>query len=468
MGRTIRSPSPDRENRMHIDRKDLPLLTDQYQLTMAAGYYANSMFEDATFSLFIRDYPEDRGYFVCAGLQDALEFIQSFRIDSESLDYLSSTGLFEDDFLKYLGDLRFAGSVRAVPEGTILFRDEPLLEVTAPIIQAQLLETFIINAMNLQTVIAGKAARCVMAAKGRRLVDFSLRRTQGSDAGLKVARASYLAGFAGTSNVLAGRLYGVPVSGTMAHSFVTSFDEEIDSFRGFANTFPNNTVLLIDTYDTVNGAHKAVEVAREMADNGHALRGVRLDSGDMVELSKEVRAVLDDAGFTDVQIFASGGFDEFKIDSYLDRGALIDAFGVGTKMGVSADAPYLDIAYKLVQYAGRPVLKLSSGKRTLVGEKQVFRSFDKDRFDYDSIALKDEQVDGEPLLETYVEAGSQTKQPASLNEARDRLREQLDRLDERYKRLREPDEYPVVLAPGLEKLQERAVHQIREKELGES
>jgi nicotinate phosphoribosyltransferase len=444
------------------------LLTDQYQLTMAAAYFHNGQVANAAFSLFIREYPEDRGYFVSAGLEMVLDYLESFRFHEDELDYLKQTGLFRDDFLHHLSDLRFTGTVRAMPEGRIFFKDEPVLEVTGPIIEAQLVETFIINAVNLQSMIAGKAARCVQAARGAKLVDFSLRRCQGTDAGLKVARASYLGGFGGTSNVLAGKRYGVPVAGTMAHSFVTSFEHEEDSFRAFAETFPNNTVLLIDTYDTVSGAHKAVEIAKEMAEKGEQLRGVRLDSGDMVELSKEVRKVLDSAGFTDVSIFASGGFDEFKIDRYMSAGALIDAFGVGTKMGVSADAPYFDIAYKLVQYNGRPVLKLSSGKKTLVGEKQVYRHEHEHNFIGDTIALKDEALEGEALLIPVMENGERLGAPEDLDTVRERLQKDLSRLPDAHKRLREPELYKVQTAPGLTELQARVTQQVREKELGES
>jgi len=274
--------------------------------------------------------------------------------------------------LHYLSTLRFTGDVFAIPEGRIFFKDEPILEITAPIIEAQLVEPFVINVINFQTTIATKASRCVYAARGRKLVDFSLRRTQGVDAGLKVARASYIVGFGGTSNVLAGKLYNIPVFGTMAHSFITSFKKEIDAFRAFSKIFPQNTVLLIDTYDTIIGAHKAAIIGKELLYQGKKLKGVRLDSGDMAPLSKEVRQVFKEAGLNNVMIFASGGFDEYKIAKVLEQGAEIDAFGVGTKMGVSADAPYTDIAYKLVEYDGRPVLKLSMGKKTLVGQKQAF------------------------------------------------------------------------------------------------
>jgi nicotinate phosphoribosyltransferase len=320
--------------------ESLSLLTDLYELTMAASYLENGMADPATFSLYIRKYPPNRSYFVASGLQDFLEYAVNFRFSESDLAYLESVGIFSGEFLHYLKNMRFTGSIRAMGEGTIFFEDEPILEVTAPVIEAQILETFAINTINLQSMIATKAARCIHAAAGRRLVDFSLRRTQGIDAGLKVSRSSHIAGFSATSNVLAGRLYGIPISGTMAHSYISSFGDETEAFRAFARSFPKRTVLLIDTYDTVAGAHKAVIVGKEMAKEGNRLLGVRLDSGDMAELSRQVRNILDDAGLQNVEIFASSSFDEYKIARTIKDNAKIDAFGVGTKMGVSADAPY--------------------------------------------------------------------------------------------------------------------------------
>jgi nicotinate phosphoribosyltransferase len=444
------------------------LLTDLYELTMAASYHDHGMFGPATFSLFIRDYPSDRAYFVNAGLEDVLAYLESFRFSDDDLRYLKSMDLFSQDFLDYLRNVQFTGDVYAIPEGRLFFKDEPILEVTAPIIEAQLVESFVINRMNLQVTIATKASRCVHAAKGRRLVDFSLRRTQGTDAGLKVARASYVAGFHGTSNVLAGERYGIPVSGTMAHSFITSFEEEEEAFRAFSETFPQNTVLLIDTYDTVAGAKKAVAVAKKMEDRGHSLRGVRLDSGDMAELSKKVRDIFDKEGLKDVQIFASGGFDEFKIARLLERGAKIDAFGVGTKMGVSADAPYNDIAYKLVKYDGRPVLKLSTGKKTLVDEKQVFRTRKNGQLVKDCIALRQEEQPGEPLLAPVMEKGQRHREAEPLETIRKRFLEEFDALDGSHRSLEKPETYPVELGPELKRLQDEVVHEVIEKELGES
>jgi len=444
------------------------LLTDLYEFTMAACYYKYQMFAPATFSLFIREYPPHRGYFVSAGLEDVLCFLEAFHFNQEDLDYLDNLSIFPKDFLHYLSTLRFTGDVFAIPEGRIFFKDEPILEITAPIIEAQLVEPFVINAINFQTSIATKASRCVYAAKGRNLVDFSLRRTQGGDAGLKVARASYMVGFVGTSNVLAGKCYNIPVFGTMAHSFITSFEREIDAFRAFSKIFPENTVLLIDTYDTIIGAHKAAIVGKELLYQGKKLKGVRLDSGDIVSLSKEVRQVFKEAGLNNVMIFVSGGFDEYKIAKVLEEGAKIDAFGVGTKMGVSADAPYTDIAYKLVQYDGRPVLKLSTGKKTIVGEKQLFRLREKNKLQKDIIALRTERLDGEPLLIPVMKDGKRLIHSEPLTKIRERFQTEFAALDNAYKRLENPEVFLVELSGELQKLQKQVVFKIIEKELGES
>ena len=384
--------------------------------------------------------------------------------------YLASTGLFPAPFLDFLKGLRFTGKVRALPEGSIFFEDEPILEVSAPIIEAQLVETFIINAVSLQTMIATKASRSVQAAAGRPLVDFSLRRTQGRDAGLKVARASYLAGFLGTSNVLAGKLYGIPIFGTMAHSYITSFPREIDAFRVFARIFPTSATLLIDTYDNVSGARHAVTVAQEMEARGQRLDFVRLDSGDMAAISQEVRRILDDHGLGYVRILASGSFDEHKIARVLADGARIDAFAVGTKMGVSADAPYFDIAYKLVRYADQPVMKLSTGKATLVDEKQVWRWFDaQGAMSRDTIALRREAIPGgTPLLQPVMANGRITRPLPTLPECREYFRDQFARLPEAHKALQDPTPYPVSLSPGLTELQSQVTQQIRRRELGEN
>lgn len=441
---------------------NLALLTDLYQLTMAQSYFESRKFEAATFSLFIRNYPFNRGYFVSAGLEDVLRFLTDFSFDAGSLDYLHSCGLFADEFLDFLKGLRFTGEVWAVPEGRLLFKDEPILEITAPIIEAQIIETFIINQINLQTLIASKAARCVHAAQGRSVVDFSLRRAHGIDAGLKVARSSYLAGFVATSNVLAGQRYGIPIVGTMAHSFVSSFEREIDAFRSFVSSFPDNSILLIDTYDTLAGARGAVEVAREMAARGHRLRGVRIDSGDLATLAREVRAILDGAGLPDVQIIGSGGLDEYDLAALAEAEAPYDSYGVGTKMGVSADAPWFDMAYKLVEYNGRPVLKLSTGKATVPGRKQVFRCVDANgRLERDLIGLRGEAIAGaEPLLQKVMEGGRPAGAYPSLKEIRARFTEEFRRLDEKIKTIENPKLYPVGWTARLTQLREAVEQQV--------
>lgn len=448
----------------------LALLTDLYQLTMAACYLDQGMAEEATFSLFIRKYPEHRGYFVAAGLAEALRYLETLRFTADDLAYLESTGLFQAKFLDYLKGVRFTGEVFALPEGSIFFKDEPVLEVSGPIIEAQLAETFIINAVSLQTLIATKASRSYYAAQKRPLIDFSLRRTQGVDAGLKVARASYLAGFLGTSNVLAGKLYGIPTFGTMAHSYITSFAQEIEAFRVFSRVFPKSTTLLIDTYDNIHGLKNAMEVAREMEARGGRLRFVRLDSGDIATISQEVRRLLKEQGLDQVRILASGGFDEYKIAQVLNAGGEVDSFAVGTKMGVSADAPYYDCAYKLVKYGDRPVMKLSTGKVTLVDKKQIFRYYDaQGKMQRDTIALRHEVLPGGiPLLEQVMRGGQITKPLPSLKACREHFLSQFARLPEEYKALKDPPRYPVDLSQGLKQEQIEVEEEIYQRELGES
>jgi nicotinate phosphoribosyltransferase len=444
------------------DKENLALLTDLYQLTMAQSYFQSRKLEPATFSLFIRAYPANRGYFVSAGLRDVLDFLEAFEFDSAAIDYLHSRRLFADEFLDFLRALRFTGEVWAIPEGRIFFKDEPVLEVTAPVIEAQIVETFIINQINLQSLIATKASRCVHAARGRAVVDFSLRRTHGIDAGMKVARASYLAGCAGTSNVGAGQRYGIPIVGTMAHSFVTSFEREIDSFRAFVASFPNNSILLIDTYDTLAGARSAVEVGKEMAARGQRLQGVRIDSGDLATLARQVRKIFDDAGMQEVHIVGSGGLDEYDLEEYSDANVPYDSYGVGTKMGVSGDAPWFDIAYKLVEYDGRPVLKLSPGKVSLPGKKQVFRLRDnKDRLQRDIMGLRDEKISGaEPLLKKAMERGKITGLCPSLDNSRRTFQEELSRLPEPFKAIQHPTRYAVELTPRLRALSEEITRKV--------
>ncbi|MEJ2642287.1 MAG: nicotinate phosphoribosyltransferase, partial [Desulfosarcinaceae bacterium] len=351
-----------------------------------------------------------------------------------------------------------SGAVDALPEGTLFFPDEPILEITAPLIQAQLLVTYLINAIGLASLLTTKASRCVQAAEGRPLVDFSLRRTQGGSAGMAMARAAYLAGFGATSNVLAGRPYGIPVAGTMAHSFVQAFSSEAEAFEAYARSFPERTILLIDTYDAMAGAQKALALARRMRSRGRKLVGVRLDSGDMAAQSRAMRALFDEAGFPELQIFASSGFDEYRIQAALAAGAAIDAFGVGTRMGVSADRPYLDLVYKLVTLEGRPIRKLSSGKVTLAGAKQVFRRQNRaGLFEGDWLGCREEALtDAQALLTRVMHDGARSAPVPDLSSLRNRIEAQIKALPPVYKAIEGAALYPVRITPRLKTLQTRA------------
>lgn len=433
----------------------LGLFTDLYELTMAQAYYSQGMHQSATFGLTVRSYPPNRGYLVSAGLDDVLDYLSRLQFDDAAIGYLGSLGMFRPDFLDYLREVRFTGSVRAVPEGRLFFADEPMLEITAPIIEAQMAETYVINQMNLQTALATKAARCVWAAQGRGIADFASRRTHGSDAAMKMARASYVAGFASTSNVLAARHYGIPPAGTMAHSFISSFPSELDAFRAYAKYFPDRTVLLLDTYDTVAGAWNAVTVAKELEAEGNRLTAVRLDSGDYAELGRQVRRMLDDEGLDYVRILASGGLDEYELETLVQGGAPVDLFGVGTKAGVSADAPWSDMVYKLVCFDGRPVMKLSQGKVSLPGAKQIFRRYDgDDTLSGDIIGLQEESgpVGSEALLVEVMSGGVRSSPSTPLSELRESFREEFTSLPARFKDLRRPPHFPVSISPRLQRM----------------
>jgi nicotinate phosphoribosyltransferase len=440
------------------------LLVDLYELTMGESYLAEGTAKrPATFQLFCRRLPRGWGYLVAAGLDDALTYLERLRFSVDDLAYLESTGLFSAAFLDRLARLRFTGEVRAMPEGMLFFPDEPVLEVTAPLLEAQLVETAVLNQIHFQSLIAGKAARCVDVAQGRKLVDFSLRRTHGAEAGLKVARASYLAGFDSTSNMLAGRLYGIPIAGTMAHSYVECFEDEHAAFEAFTRSYPHSSTLLVDTYDTVEGARQAARVAHALADGGSRLGAVRLDSGDLLELSRRVRRVLDEDGLHEVTIFASGSLDEREIWRLLSAGAPIDGFGVGSKLGVSADAPYLDMAYKLVAFDGRPVLKLSAGKATLPAAKQVWRKTEDGRLAGDLVALADEAAPegAEPLLRAVMQDGVRLGQE-TLEAARARAAEQRAALPPEQ-RLLDARPYPVELSPPLAALRDTLTSRLRDR-----
>ncbi len=396
------------------------LLTDLYQLTMAQAYFAGGQAREAVFELFVRKLPPRRNYLVACGLEDALHFLENLRFGPEAIAALSRDARFTAGFLERLSGLRFTGDVDAVPEGTPVFAGEPLLQLIAPLPEAQLAETFLLNQIVFQTTIASKAARVVAAAQGRSVIDFGLRRMHGADAGMKAARASFIAGVDGTSNVLAAAVYGIPPSGTMAHSYVQAHGSELEAFREFAAVYPE-TVLLVDTYDTLAGVRNAIRLARELGP-AFRVRALRLDSGDLFALSVQARQMLDEAGLAGVGLFASGGLDEDVIAGLLARGAPIGGFGVGTAMGVSSDAPSLDAAYKLVQYDGKGRMKLSTGKATVPGRKQIFRTEDRD-----VVALYGETLPGRPLLEPVMRGGRRTG-AVSLAQARAHAKEECSRL----------------------------------------
>jgi nicotinate phosphoribosyltransferase len=427
---------------------------DLYELAMADSYYRHGMNDRATFALFVRSLPPNRSFLVSAGLDTALAYLETLRFSDEGIRYLAGLRLFSSEFLDYLRGFRFTGDVRAIPEGEIFFPPEPLLEVSGPRIEAQIVETFLLNTLNFQVMVASKAARAVLAARGRGVVDFSPRRDHGADAALKVARAAYLAGCTGTSNVLAGMIYGIPVVGTMAHSYVMSFSDELAAFRAFARDFPTNTVLLIDTYDTLQGAANAITVGREMQERGARLRGVRIDSGDLVVQSRAVREALNDAGFSAVQILLSGDLNEYHIAELLEHGAAVDAFGVGTELGTSADAPSIGGVYKLVEDEKGYRIKLSTGKATLPGRKQVWRRLDAEGEPAgDLVTLHDEEgpPDSVSLLATVMEGGRRLVTD-NLSEIRERCTERLATLSEEQRRLEDPLPYHVRLSPALDSL----------------
>lgn len=443
------------------------LLTDLYELTMAASYFEHKRDGKAVFDLFIRDLPKVRSFFLAAGLEDVIEFLETFHFDHDSIKYLEGLGIFHRDFLEHLKTLRFTGDVWAIPEGTVFFPNEPIVRVVAPLIEAQIIESFLLNTINLETMIATKAARVVMAARGRSVFDFALRRTHGATAALRTARSSYIAGFKGTSNVLAGSLYGIPVAGTMAHSFVMSFKNEVDSFRAFAKTFPKYSTLLIDTYDTIHGVENAVIIAKELEKKGRRLVAVRLDSGDMARLAIRARFLLDKAGLSYVKIFASGNLDEYKIKQLLNQRAPIDSFGVGTKMGVSADAPYCDVIYKLSEVTDAngeflPTMKLSRGKTTYPGRKQVYRITDKrGMFVKDVIALDGEEISGKSLLIKIIDQGKVIYDRPSLKGIRELAKNNLLRLPKKIFNLSPAASYPVDISPKLKGLTRRVTKNIQ-------
>lgn len=425
------------------------MLTDLYELTMLQAYFEEGMQDVAVFSLSVRRLPDCRNFLLACGLDDVLTFLEALAFDPPALDYLRSLGRFSGRFLQYLEGFRFTGDVFAVPEGTPIFPDEPILEVVGPLDQAQLVEPFVMNQVHLQTVMASKAARVVSAARGRPVVDFALRRTHGIDAGLKSARAFHVAGVQATSNVAAGQAYDLPLSGTMAHSYIQAHDSEYDALRAFARLY-EDTVLLVDTYDTLEGVRKVATLASELGSQ-FRVSAIRLDSGNLAELAVEARRILDNAGLHPVGIFATGSLNEYEIDKLLRAGAPIDGFGVGTEMGVSRDAPSLDITYKLVEYAGRGRLKLSAGKGVLPGRKQVFRIERSNLSEYDVLGRSDERSEGRPLLRHVMTGGARLPDGnVPLREVRAHAKAELDRLPLRLHDLQPADPpYRVETSPAL-------------------
>ncbi len=430
------------------------LLTDLYQLTMLQAYFDEGMAETAVFEFFVRKLPAQRNFLVAAGLEQVLDFLESLRFTAEELDWLGTCGRFSRPFVDSLADLRFTGEVHAMAEGTVFFPDEPILRVVAPLREAQLVETRLINLLQFQTLVASKAARVRLAAGDRLLVDFGLRRAHGAEAGLLSARASYLAGFDGSSNVLAGMRWNIPVFGTMAHSFIQAHDSEADAFERFARAYPGGSTLLIDTYDTEAAAHAVVALARRLAGENIAIQSVRIDSGDLGEHARKVRAILDAGGAGNIRIFASGNLDEYAVCKLVADGGPIDGFGVGTRMNTSADYPYLDCAYKLQEYAGIARRKRSEGKATWPGRKQVFRRLAADGMAGDSLTLDDARDAGVPLLATVMLDGRRVAPQPSLADLREQVRRQLAALPPALCSLDAAPAYPVTVAGPLRELAE--------------
>jgi nicotinate phosphoribosyltransferase len=426
------------------------LLTDLYQLNMIQAYLDHGETKPAVFELFVRKLPSRRGFLMAAGLDQALEFLEQLRFSAAEIDWLAQTGRFQQNVLDYLSGLRFTGDVHAMPEGTVFFANEPILRVTAPMPQAQLVETRLINILHFQSLIASKATRMVLAAPGKALVDFGLRRSHGAEAGLMAARASYLAGFAGTATVLAEQMWGIPTFGTMAHSFIQAYDDEAVAFEKFARSRPQNLTLLIDTYDTEAAARKLVELAPRLKAAGIAIRAVRLDSGDLAALSKRVRRILDAGGLGAVTIFASGGLDEDAIAALVAAGTPIDGFGVGTSLTTSSDMPALDCVYKLEEYAGRPRRKRSTGKATWPGRKQVWRRYGPDgRMCGDVMSTEGDAQAGEPLLQLVMQGGRRLAPSPPLADCRACAARDLARLPQALHRLEPGTAYPVEVAGAL-------------------
>jgi nicotinate phosphoribosyltransferase len=441
---------------LRLDPGEVALCTDLYELTVSAAFFEHAMNEPAAFEMALRRMPPNRGFMLAAGVARLLEALEALRFDAAALAYLDSLKIFKPAFLEYLANFRFTGNVRALSEGTIFFAGEPIIEIYAPLIEGQIVETLVLNQLGFAAMAATKAARCVGVAQGRRVIDFGARRAQGADAALIAARSSYLAGFAGTASVLAGRRYGIPVFGTMSHSFVMAHEHERTAFENFAASFAAPATFLVDTYDTIRGIENAAAVGAKLRDSGAKLAAIRIDSGNPQLLAVRARKILDQHGLGEVAIFASGNLDEYKIAELLSVRAPIDAFGVGTALAVSDDAPAGDFTYKLVEYQGQPRLKLSAGKISIPGRKQIFRALNSaGEITGDLVGALDESpatvarvlkapaAQVHPILEVQMERGITTMPRPELSESRARVAAALAKLDPRYRMIRRPAEYPV-------------------------
>jgi nicotinate phosphoribosyltransferase len=439
-----------------------PLTTDLYELNMVQAYLDRGEDKEAVFEFFVRRLPARRNFLVAAGLEDALVYLETLRSSAHEIDWLKSTGRFRSNLLDYLAGLRFTGDVHAIPEGTICFPHEPLIRITAPLPIAQLVETRLINILHFQTMIASKAARMVLAAPEKILSDFGLRTAHGAEAGLFSARASYIAGFFGAANVLAGEHYGIPIVGTMAHSFVQVHDDETAAFENFARSRPDGLILLIDTYDTEAGARKVVQLAPKLKADGITIRGVRIDSGDLPAMARKVRGILDAGGLNDVIILVSGGINEDVLQTMMATKAPIDGYGIGVNLDASIDAPSLDCAYKLQEYAGTPRRKLSEGKVTWPGRKQVWRSFGGDgRMSGDILSLENDSQKGDRLVGPVMRAGKRIAPAPTLFQIREHAARELARLPEWLRRLEKSEDYPVRLSEKLKVLAAKATTKAR-------
>ena len=439
------SPNTQLSDALHLDI---------YELTMSQALWHQGMAnQTATFSLFFRGYPPNRNFYIASGIDQALQFLQNFRFTDPDIEYLKSSDKLSPEFIGYLAEIRFSGNVRAVPEGSIVFSNEPLLEVTAPPIEAQIVETMLLTIISTASLLATKAARIVNAAQNKPVFDFASRRTHGTYAGLEAARSSYIAGFQATSNLKAAAIYDIPAIGTMAHSYVLTFGNELEAFRAYAKHFPNSTTLLVDTYNTIEGIQNAITVGKEMRAQGHKLNAIRIDSGNLVKLSRQARQMLDDEELYDVRIVVSGGLDEFSIQSLTSQKTAIDAFGVGTRFGTSADAPYIDSLYKLVELNGRPIFKRSEGKATIPWAKQVYRRYSENMMVEDVISKADSPPpsakEWQPILQQAMSNGKITRTTHHINSARARVAQQIAALPDRYQSLQNADSFPVQIAENI-------------------